>query len=123
MTVEFALTVDDQTIDLTVDDPYTLASTADPPFAPDVTVVDPDTIAVTTSLQLPQPPPWEVYFEATATLDAEGDTVVTSGEVVLDGSGELRAVLPASWGDFIATYPTWGDRNGLTWAQLTALES
>lgn len=110
------------TIALVVDDPVAYGATADDPSGVTVTAIEPDTWAVTTSLQLPQEPPWEAHLEGDGTATATADTTVT-GAADLSGTGELRAVLPATWAEFETTYPTWADRNGLTWGQLTALET
>lgn len=122
MTVTVNLTVADQTVALTIADAEGLSATAGDPTQFTATPADPDVWDVTTALQVPQPPPWEAPASGSGDGTAAGDTTVTA-TATATGTGEGRAVLPATWAEFETAYPTWGDRNGRTWAELTALET
>lgn len=85
---------------------------------PDVVVHDVPAYALTSMEIVPTPTAWEAHAVGSAAGAATGDVTVTAtGDAT--GTGSARAVLPATWAAFHTAYPTWADRNGLTWAQLT----
>lgn len=122
MTVTIDLLVDDQTVALTIADPAGPGATPAEPAGVTATPADPTVWNVTTALQVPQPPPWQAPGTGTGDGTATADTTITASGTAT-GTGEGRAVLPATWADFHTAYPTWADRNGRTWSQLTTLET